>query len=76
VRPLGLPIAAGAEFDLDHTDDKAGYLGASHQACKSRGALKGSGAAGVAGVVRILVPRFARRSIQTLSAPKFVTLSD
>jgi hypothetical protein len=33
----GLPIAAGAEFDLDHTDDRAGYLGASHQAC-NRGA--------------------------------------
>ena len=33
----GEPIEAGEAFDLDHTDDRAGYLGASHQAC-NRGA--------------------------------------
>jgi hypothetical protein len=32
----GLPIAAGAEFDLDHTDDRAGYLGVSHRTCNRR----------------------------------------
>jgi len=27
------PIAAGEDFDLDHTEDRTGYLGPSHVAC-------------------------------------------
>ncbi len=34
-------IAPGADWDLDHTDDRRGYLGAAHQKCNRRaGALK------------------------------------
>jgi hypothetical protein len=29
----GQPIAKGAQFDLDHADDRAGYLGVSHSRC-------------------------------------------
>ncbi len=41
-------IEAGEAFDLDHTDDRAGYLGASHQAC-NRGAPSGIGRGGCRG---------------------------
>jgi hypothetical protein len=47
----GLRIAAGAEFDLVHTDDRAGYLGASHQACNSWGTFERSAAPGAAAMV-------------------------
>ena len=29
----GLPMLPGQPLDLDHTDDRAGYRGMSHQAC-------------------------------------------
>jgi hypothetical protein len=29
----GQPIQPGSLWDLDHTDDRAGYLGPSHRAC-------------------------------------------
>jgi hypothetical protein len=32
----GRPIPAGAPFDLDHSDDRAAYLGVSHTSCNRR----------------------------------------
>jgi hypothetical protein len=29
----GKPIEPGAKWDLDHSDDRRGYLGPSHRAC-------------------------------------------
>ena len=34
----GLPIAAGEEWHLDHSDDRRSYLGPSHAACNLRAA--------------------------------------
>jgi hypothetical protein len=37
------PIRAGELWELDHTDDRTGYLGASHRSCNRRaGAAKGN----------------------------------
>ena len=36
----GLPIAAGAPWHLDHSDDKLGYLGPSHARCNLKAAAK------------------------------------
>jgi hypothetical protein len=39
----GGPIAAGAPFDLDHSDDRGGYLGVSHPHCnRTAGARRGA----------------------------------
>ena len=39
----GRPIAKGAAFDLDHSDDRTGYLGVSHPGCNRRhGARRGA----------------------------------
>lgn len=35
----GQPIAKGAQFDLDHADDRNGYIGVSHPRC-NRGARR------------------------------------
>lgn len=32
-RRCGKPVVIGQPFDLDHTDDRAGYLGISHASC-------------------------------------------
>ncbi len=32
----GLPMYPGQALDLDHTDDRTGYLGLSHRACNRR----------------------------------------
>ncbi|MGH8835719.1 MAG: hypothetical protein ACRDWG_12120 [Actinomycetes bacterium] len=41
----GRPILPGQPVDLDHTDDRAGYLGWSHRRCnRSAGARKGNAA--------------------------------
>jgi hypothetical protein len=40
----GLPMAYSQQLDLDHTDDRTGYLGLSHRRCNARaGARKGAG---------------------------------
>jgi hypothetical protein len=39
----GEPIEPGDAFDLDHTDDRAGYLGASYQACNRGQPARDSG---------------------------------
>ena len=36
----GLPIAAGALWHLDHSDDRSHYLGPSHALCNLRSAAK------------------------------------
>jgi hypothetical protein len=39
----GQPISPGAQFDLDHADDRAGYLGVSHPRCnRLHGAQRGA----------------------------------
>jgi hypothetical protein len=39
----GLPMLPGQALDLDHTDDRAGYLGCSHAKCnRAAGARKGN----------------------------------
>ena len=39
----GLPLLPGQDLDLDHTDDRAGYLGFSHAKCnRAAGARKGN----------------------------------
>jgi hypothetical protein len=39
----GLPMRFGEKLDLDHTEDRAGYLGLSHSRCnQAAGARKGS----------------------------------
>jgi hypothetical protein len=39
----GRPIAKGAQFDLDHSDDRSGYLGVSHPRCnRLAGARRGA----------------------------------
>lgn len=39
----GLLIAPGAFWDLDHTDDRAGYAGCAHRSCnRAAGARKGN----------------------------------
>jgi hypothetical protein len=43
----GEPIIPGSKWDLDHTEDRGGYLGPAHRRCNRRaGAIKGNMARG------------------------------
>jgi predicted TIM-barrel enzyme len=50
----GGPFSPGAQFDLDHADDRGGYLGVSHSRCnRAAGARRGAAVASGRRVSRV-----------------------